>query len=53
MGVDKATIEYRLPIPPDNKKRQVLALPFINQSGTGGIKGKGRTFKVVFNIIIS
>jgi site-specific DNA recombinase len=35
---DKVTIEYRLPILPDNKKRQVLVLPFINPSGAGGIR---------------
>jgi site-specific DNA recombinase len=35
---DKVTIEYRLPIPPDNNKRQVLVLPFINPSGAGGIR---------------
>ena len=34
----KATIEYRLPIPPNNKKRQESVLPFIKLGGAEEIR---------------
>jgi hypothetical protein len=31
-------IDYRLPMPPQNRKKNVLVLPFINLGGAGGIR---------------
>jgi site-specific DNA recombinase len=35
---NKITVEYKLPVPPENERKRDLVLPTVTPSGAGGIR---------------